>query len=221
MRAVLSSIFGVALLIPGTAMGEFLFGPVVHIVAVDLVAYEDPNLPEWGIQTRQTPSRKAAFQVWRSGSASRALTVNYSVGGSASNGVDYAALSGEVTIPAGSRFARILVRPIDDNDVEQGFVGTNYISSETVVLTLQPSSAYKLNFLRRARVFIIDDDRLIAVPPPFSMPIFQPGTGVTVVDFMKDQRDAVDPDFLRRIIDDLGPQPQRELRLPPRDLRQR
>ena len=57
-----------------------------------------------------------AFTVTRTGSTATALTVSYTVGGSATNGVDYQTLSGTVLIPAGEASATITVLPIDDNE---------------------------------------------------------------------------------------------------------
>ena len=141
-------------------------GPIVQIVAVDRLAYESPTLPEWGIESFQTPSRKAAFQVWRTGSVGRPLTVKYSIGGTASNGVDYTKLSGEVTIPAGSPFARIIVHPIDDPD-DETFTGvTRLVTWETVVLSIRPLRTYTVGVQSRARIQIFDDNIPAVVHEP-------------------------------------------------------
>ena len=42
------------------------------------------------------------FTVWRSGATTSSLTVSYAVSGSATPGLDYTALPGRLTIPAGS-----------------------------------------------------------------------------------------------------------------------
>jgi hypothetical protein len=147
------ALFLFSLLIPITVVA----GPLVRIVAADSIAYENVSLPERGIETLETPTRKAAFQVWRNGTTARPLTVYYWVGGTASNGVDYARLAGRITIPRGSRFARIIVHPIDDTEVEQRTVGSTTVANETVVLTLRPSIAYDVG-IRQARAIIVDDD---------------------------------------------------------------
>jgi len=81
------------------------------------------------------------FFVVRGGDDSTALTVNYSIGGTATNGVDYELISSQVTIPAGQYFAAIRITPITDNEKE-GY--------ESVTLTLVPSPTYQtfpvLNF---------------------------------------------------------------------------
>ncbi|HET6628564.1 MAG TPA: Calx-beta domain-containing protein [Woeseiaceae bacterium] len=55
------------------------------------------------------------------------LTVSYSVGGSATPGTDYAALSGTATIPVGSSSTSITINPVADDLVEE---------NETVIVTL-------------------------------------------------------------------------------------
>ena len=92
--------------------------PVVTIIANDSRAYE----------LATAPSRTASFLVRRSGSITSAINVAYTIGGNATNGVDYVALPGIVTLPAGSASAQILVDPIDDLIEE---------NVESVSLTLQ------------------------------------------------------------------------------------
>ena len=46
------------------------------------------------------------------------LTVTYTIGGTASNGVDYAAIPNWIPIPAGVRTVEVPVAPIDDRLVE-------------------------------------------------------------------------------------------------------
>src|SRR5437867_3326273 len=104
--------------------------------------------------------------TWRSGwtrfllpnTPGHSLRVYYSIGGSASNGADYSALSGVVTIPAGARAARIVVTPVDDM-LPEGI--------ETVVLRLTlpqdpADTPYAIGLPERAAAYITDNDR----PPP-------------------------------------------------------
>jgi len=122
---------------------------VVNIVATDPVAIAGTNIswvwpgasnavPAWSAWpparwenfTNWGP-KAALFTVRRFGDAASAVTVNYSIGGTASNGVDYVALPGSVGISAGSHYAHIPVVPIDN--------GSNNIP-KTMILTLQPST---------------------------------------------------------------------------------
>jgi hypothetical protein len=158
-----------SLVVPGllTAQPMIAIRPLVKIVTIDPLAYEDTSVPNGDIEAPLRPSRKAVFLVSRSGSTARSLTVAYSINGGALNGVDYAELSGRVTIPAGRRIARIVVDPIDDDEVERRYVGAITLRSETVVVRLRSSSDYALGILRQARVEIIDDDEPPRPPDPF------------------------------------------------------
>ena len=69
------------------------------------VAATDANAAEAGLPIR-------SFTVTRTGATTAALTVNYTVGGTATAGTDYQALSGSVVIAAGSASATITVTPI-------------------------------------------------------------------------------------------------------------
>jgi hypothetical protein len=94
--------------------------PVVTISATDRVASEqDPRL--------DIPSDTATFEVRRNGDLSQALKVFYRISGTASNGVDYEFLSGELVIPVGAPAAWIIVEPLDDNLVE---------GAESVIISL-------------------------------------------------------------------------------------
>jgi len=106
------------------------------------VTANDPNAAE--------PSDPGSFSVSRTGSTAAPLTVLYTVGGTATAGSDYTALSGSVTIPAGSASATITVTPIDDTIFES--------PPETVVVTLSANPAYTVGAPSSATVTIADDD---------------------------------------------------------------
>ncbi len=102
----------------------------------------------------------ATFEVRRSGPTNADLTVFYAIGGTASNGVDYVALPGSVTIPAGRRAAAVTVVPIDDTLPE-------YAETVVLALVLPPAAAsavppYVIGSPGRAAATILDND----VPPP-------------------------------------------------------
>jgi hypothetical protein len=83
----------------------------------------------------------------RTGSAAAALTVSYTVGGSATGGVDYTALSGTATFAAGAAQAVVTVVPLADA-LNEG--------SESVIVTLLDGSAYDLGATVAATVSIED-----------------------------------------------------------------
>ena len=100
-------------------------------------------------------TNRARFTIVRSGDATSVLTVNYSLSGSASNGVDHTALSGTAVIPAGSNAVSILITPVADFAPED---------DETVTLTLQPAANYQIGMLSAATALIRDGETL---PPQF------------------------------------------------------
>jgi hypothetical protein len=128
---------------------------IVSIDAIDSIAIAGTNAYVWRGVTNATPTwtnwsnavfqwftnwgpKNAIFAVKRFGNATSDLTVNYSIGGTASNGVDYAALPGFVTVPAGSAYALISIVPIDN--------GASNVS-KTVVLALTPSTNTPPNYI--------------------------------------------------------------------------
>ena len=98
----------------------------------------------------------ATFQVVRPDWATNvALRVNYTVSGTASNGVNYSNLTGNVTIPVGSTNATITVTPINDN---------MYEGPQTVNLALAPG-AYIIGSPSNDTATIADAQRCWYVAP--------------------------------------------------------
>ena len=104
--------------------------------------------------TEQGPT-PGVFRVSRSGGTSSALTVNYTVSGTATSGSDYFALSGSAVILAGQSSAQIVVTPVDDGVVGEG--------NETVVVTLTSNSGYTVGAPSSATVTIIDNTNVPTV----------------------------------------------------------
>ncbi|WP_371413522.1 Calx-beta domain-containing protein, partial [Microcystis aeruginosa] len=73
------------------------------------------------------------YTFTRTGSTTSALTANYTVGGTATNGTDYASIPTSVTFAANSATATVTVDPTADTTVE---------SDETVILTLAAGTGY-------------------------------------------------------------------------------
>jgi hypothetical protein len=140
--------------------------PIVSIYAIDPIAVEGTNCwvrlcptnvtatgwVGWSNSCRLCTNcgpKNAAFEVRRFGETNDDVSVSYRIGGTASNGVDYVALSGSVTIPAGERRALIPIVPIDDGPPD---------ISTTVILKLLPSPTtnYLVGFPAAAAVLIID-----------------------------------------------------------------
>lgn len=109
-----------------------------------------------------------ACTVVRAGSTTADLVVLYSLGGTASNGVDYAELPGKVTIPAGFAAADIVIQPLGTSPA---------FGNRTVALSLQTNANYTLGTHRRAAVTIVDDSYDNAAP---SVSITAPTDGAIV-----------------------------------------
>lgn len=121
----------------GQVLAAHLATPTVTIAAADAVAAE-------------AHKDGAVFTITRSGAPlDHDLTVRYSVGGSATNGADFAALSGSVVIHAGESTATITLATADDRAVED---------VETATLTLIDDRAYRLGADAVASVNIADND---------------------------------------------------------------
>jgi acetyl esterase/lipase len=112
-----------------------LTGPVVSVAATDPTAAE--------------PADPGAFQLTRTGSTTSPLTVRIALGGTATNGVDYAAIPDTITFDAGVSRVAVAVRPIDDYATEP---------TETVTLSVQPDPAYLVGPYLGSVVTIADDD---------------------------------------------------------------
>ena len=116
--------------------------PQVSLAATDPVAAE-------------TGADSGIFTVSLADPAPADLTVRYTFAGTARNQTDYAALPGTVTVPAGETAATISVSPVDDALLE---------STETAILTLEPSPSYRIGTSGAASVRIADTDFDPALP---------------------------------------------------------
>ncbi len=116
---------------------------------------------EWGAAT-PTPwhvtnyasesGNTGSFLFRRLGDIREELTVNYSMSGAATNGVDYRYFPGFIKFEAGSYDAFTMFTPIDDNELER---------EETAVLTINPSSTYNIlpEWGRRETIIWDNDDK--------------------------------------------------------------
>ena len=109
--------------------------PVVTIEATDAAASEVG--PDTG-----------TFTFTRTGDTTSALTVSYTRGGTAANGVDYASIGTSIVIPAGSASVTRTITPLNDALVE---------GPETVILTLADGAKYDLGATTTATVTIADN----------------------------------------------------------------
>jgi len=98
---------------------------------------------------KQAKRKKGAFTFTRKGAATAALTVSYSVRGTATNGIDYVSIPGTVTIPAKKRSAKVTVQLVDDAFHEV---------AETIDVAVVPGADYTESLASAARIAIVDND---------------------------------------------------------------
>jgi hypothetical protein len=98
------------------------------------------------------------YTFTRSGVTTNALTVNYTVGGTATNGTDYTSIPTSVTFAANASTATVIVDPTADTTVEP---------DETVALTLATGTGYTVGTPNTATGTITNDDTnvTLAVSP--------------------------------------------------------
>ncbi len=142
--------------------------PIVTIAAIDPNAAEVPPF--------QPELDTATFTITRRENTNVALTVYYTVSGSASNGVDYAPIYGSVKLPSGTLSSNVVIRPLDDSLVE---------SNETVIITLSPAvcaavfppppECYRLGAANEAVAIIRDNSHVTNQAPTITL--FSPTNG--------------------------------------------
>lgn len=113
---------------------------VVEVPSVTVSA-TDPSAAE--------PAATGTFTFVRTGSTAAGLTVNFTVTGTATGGVDYTSIGTSVTFAPGHSTATKTVAPIDDADVED---------SETVIVTLAAGTGYIVGSPSVAVVALTSDD---------------------------------------------------------------
>ncbi|MFB2836054.1 glycosyl hydrolase family 28 protein [Floridanema evergladense] len=93
---------------------------IVNITAPDIYASESGDFGE--------------FLIARTGNLSQALTVNYTIRGTAENGVDYETIPNSITIPVGASTGTIAIQPKLDNQaegLETVFISLHNLSNST------------------------------------------------------------------------------------------
>ncbi|ABK17000.1 Calx-beta domain-containing protein [Syntrophobacter fumaroxidans] len=108
--------------------------PTFTIRAVVPVAHEQPRAA-------------GRFKITRTGPSNRAVTVRYTVGGTATPGDDYTTLSGSVRLAAGVKSATLTVIPVSDGIAD---------SNETVIVNLSANRYYNRGARSKATVTITD-----------------------------------------------------------------
>jgi len=183
--------------------------PVVRITAPDALA-------------REGTTNTATFRFHRTGPVAAPLTVFFNIRGTASNGVDYAAISSPITIPAGRRSARLIITPIDDNLPER---------IETVILRLAlppvVPATYEIGRPARAGAVILDNDHVIVAREPLDDPgvhvrlsvfegmPFRMESSTNLLDWVEEACDYAVEDGVSFVDDELDAHGQRFFRVVP------
>ena len=93
-----------------------------------------------------------AFLFTRTGATNSALTISFTISGTAAAGVRYLPLTNSVTIPAGQTSVSLPVVAIDDNVVE---------GEQTVIVSLTEGETYRSAYPSSATVTIQDNDQRV------------------------------------------------------------
>jgi hypothetical protein len=125
-------------------------------VPVSFIYSTGPTLPDISVAATDanageplTGQGTGTLTFTRTGSTSSPLTVNFTVGGTATSGSDFTAIGTSVTFAAGFATATKTVSVLDDVAPE---------ASESVTVTLASGSGYTIGAASSATVFIQDDD---------------------------------------------------------------
>ena len=130
------------------------------------------------------PQNLGQFSFKRTGSIANALTVQYTIEGSATNGTDYNKVENTVAFAAGSDTTTIEINPIDDRIYE---------GTETVTLKLNGSDSYTIAGENSGTLNIKDNDARIPKliePTPSGLEI-EGGTDNSVLKFTKIGQEGV------------------------------
>ena len=127
-------------------------GAQAESFATVTVAATDPNAAEAGPDP-------GVFTVSRSGDTSEALTVNFAVSGTATQGTDYGTIGTSVTIPVGQSSTTVTITPVADTTVE---------GNETVDLTLASGTGYTVGSPNTATVTIANGSGKLQAPSSFN-----------------------------------------------------
>lgn len=149
-----------ALAVPALAQfGTNTMTPVVSITAPRASASESGD--------------QGVFVLLRNGPTNATLNVFWQIGGTASNGVDYATLPPSVEIPAGVREVRVPVIPVDDSLAE----GTESVVAHLVPPPTAGASPYAIGYSSSASIAIFDNDQTNTTNHAPEVAILTPGYG--------------------------------------------
>ena len=124
--------------VPSSATGTILNDDVPSVT----ISVSPANVAEDG-------APNLVYTVTLNQASFSALSVTYSIGGTATNGTDYATIASPLVIPAGNTTGTITVNPTADATIE---------TNETVTLTLNAGAGYTVGVPNSATGTILNDD---------------------------------------------------------------
>ena len=144
--------------------------PAVSIYAPDPVGIEGTNYVNWYYPTSTASNyisgaNTATFLVHRDSATNTDLTVYYSVGGTAINGVDYETIPGSVIIPAGMSYALITIVPLDDSDSDYRYYDSVVLSLIAPPVASNSPPTYSIGSPSSAGAIILEED-FLPIPNP-------------------------------------------------------
>ncbi len=130
------------------------FNSVVADFTVPEGCVAPPSLPVVTVTVAAPTATEAgpvsgAFRLSRSVASADAVTIQYSISGTALNGTDYQTVPTSATIPAGAADVLVSIAPFDDTALE---------ANETVVLTLRSGGPYIIGSPSSGTITIVSDD---------------------------------------------------------------
>ena len=124
-----------------------------------MIVIQDNDLPTISLeitdgQAAELGLDSATIEFSRSGKTDQALTVNYSLSGTAISGLDYQGLPDSITIPAGETSISATINPIGDLEIED---------DETIEITILESDEYLLSEFNFVSVTILNNNTMHAL----------------------------------------------------------
>lgn len=146
-------------------------GPVVGTISNDDSVGPVVNASVSTSSVTEDGTTNLIYTFARTGVTTKALTVNYNVGGTATPGADYVSTpniistgSTAIIIPARAKIASVIVNPNSDQTVE---------TDESVVFTVLPGTGYTVGTPSTVSGSILNDDN-VAIKPSVTISVSSP-----------------------------------------------
>ena len=136
-------------LVTGTGYTVGTTTPVTGTITNDDTATATVTLAVAPASVLEDGTDNLVYTFTRTGSTTNALTINYTIGGTATNGTDYASITDSIIFGIGSSTVTRIINPTADTTVE---------ANETVILTLASGTGYTIGTTTFVTGTITNDD---------------------------------------------------------------